>query len=216
MSDPENFISRWSRRKHEAAAEDAQQKQTDASEVHAPASDQQTEADSGEPAASPPGFDISSLPSIESIDAGTDITVFMQPGVPAAMRHAALRRAWSADPAIRDFMGPTENYWDAAGPDGIPGFGDLDPNLDVQRLVSELFGEAPRQDASSESGTDRVADSSVPQIQDARAAATPQQVALPPAASLPQRSENAAAQTESSEPAPEKKISRRHGGAIPK
>jgi hypothetical protein len=216
MSDPENFISRWARRKHEAAAEDAQQKQTDANEVHAPASDEQTEANSGKPAGSPPGFDISSLPSIESIDAGTDITVFMQPGVPAAMRHAALRRAWSADPAIRDFMGPTENYWDAAGPDGIPGFGDLDPNLDVQRLVSELFGEAPRQDASSESGTDRVADSSVPPIQDARAAATPQQVALPPAASLPQRSENAAAQTESSEPAPEKKISRRHGGAIPK
>ena len=66
-----------------------------------------------------------------------------RPGVPAAMTHAALRRAWSADPAIRDFIGPHENYWDAAGPDGIPGFGDLDPNLDVRRMVSELFGETP-------------------------------------------------------------------------
>jgi Protein of unknown function (DUF3306) len=216
MSDPENFISRWSRRKHEAATEDGQQKRTDAGEAHVPASDEQTKADARESAASPPEFDISSLPPIESIGAGTDITAFMRPGVPAAMRHAALRRVWSADPAIRDFMGPTENYWDAAGPDGIPGFGDLDPNLDVQRLVSELFGEAPRQDASSESGTDRVADSSMPPIRDARAAATPQQVALAPAASVPQRSENAAAQTEPSEPAPEKKISRRHGGAIPK
>jgi hypothetical protein len=32
---------------------------------------------------------------------------------------------------------------------------------------------------------------------------------------LLQRNENVAAQTESPEPAPEKKISRRHGGAMP-
>ncbi len=82
-----------------------------------------------------------SLPPIESIGAGTDISAFMQTGVPTALRHAALRRAWTADPAIRDFMSPTENYWDAAGPDGIPGFGELDPGLDVKRMVSELFGE---------------------------------------------------------------------------
>ena len=71
----------------------------------------------------------------------------MRTGVPETLKHAALRRAWSSDPVIRDFVGLNENFWDAAGPDGIPGFGDLDPNLDVRRMVSELFGETPRQDA---------------------------------------------------------------------
>jgi hypothetical protein len=212
MSDPENFISRWSRRKHEAAAEDAQ-KQTVANEVHAPASDEQTEANSGEPAASPPGFDISSLPSIESIDAGTDITVFMQPGVPAAMRHAALRRAWSADPAIRDFMGPTENFWDAAGPEGVPGFGDLDPNLDVKRLISELFGETS-QPERAQKDTEAEVSSSDP---DSQRKDIPGD-AIPPAAEsdLSQCTGNVAAQNESSESEPAKKIARRHGGAVPR
>ena len=64
------------------------------------------------------------------------------------------------DPVIRDFVGLNENFWDAAGPDGIPGFGDLDPNLDVRRMVSELFGETPRQDTQPEPEADRVADAS--------------------------------------------------------
>jgi len=219
MNDPDNFLSRWSRRKREAATEDPQQKKPDAGEAHVPASAQETKetkSDSRETAAPAPEFDISSLPPIESIGAGTDITAFMRPGVPAAMRHAALRRAWSADPAIRDFMGPTENYWDAAGPDGIPGFGDLDPNLDVRRMVSELFGETPRDDTQPELEADRVADSSALPTDNLPDAAGPPQATLPPAEELPQRNENAAAQTEPSESAPEKKILRRHGGAIPK
>lgn len=223
MSDPENFINRWSRRKREAAAEDAQQKQTDANEVHAPASDEQTEANSGEPAASPPGFDISSLPSIESIDAGTDITVFMQPGVPAAMRHAALRRAWSADPAIRDFMGPTENYWDAVGPDGIPGFGDLDPGLDVQRMVSELFGETPPTDLAQPESPEENVESTMnvapsPTGTSPEAEQPPRAVDTPLTAQgdLSHRTENAATQNDRAESPPAEKIARRHGGAIPR
>ena len=99
-----------------------------------------------------------SLPPIETISAKTDIAAFMRTGVPETLKHAALRRAWSSDPVIRDFVGLNENYWDAAGPDGIPGFGDLDPNLDVRRMVSELFGETPRQDAQPEPEADRVAE----------------------------------------------------------
>ena len=83
-------------------------------------------------------FDVSSLPSIDSIGAGTDITAFMRPGVPSALRHAALRRVWAADPAIRNFVGLNENYWnDVAGAAAAPGFGDLDPGVDVERMVSE-------------------------------------------------------------------------------
>ena len=54
-------------------------------------------------------FDIASLPPIESIDADTDVTAFLRPGVPPDLTRAALRRAWSTDPAIRDFVGLVEN-----------------------------------------------------------------------------------------------------------
>ena len=218
MSDPENFVSRWSRRKREAGeGKDKKDNEERADEARAQSAPENEPArPDSTPNAPSSKFDVESLPPIEAISAETDITAFMRAGVPETLKHAALRRAWSTDPAIRDFMGPTENYWDAAGPDGIPGFGNLDPNFDVQRLVSELFGDAPRQDASTESGADRAADSSIPPIQDAPEAGNPQQVVLAPAANVPQRNENAAAQTEPSESAPEKKISRRHGGAIPK
>jgi hypothetical protein len=156
------------------------------------------------------------LPPIETISAETDITAFMRTGVPETLKHAALRRAWASDPVIRDFVGLNENFWDAAGPDGIPGFGDLDPNLDVRRMVSELFGETPRQDTQPVLEADRVADSSALPTDNLPEAADPPQATLPPAEELPQRNENAAAQIEPSESVPEKKISRRHGGAMPK
>jgi len=38
--------------------------------------------------------DPATLPPIETIDAQTDITVFLQNGVPNELRLAALRRAW--------------------------------------------------------------------------------------------------------------------------
>ncbi len=54
-------------------------------------------------------FDPTNLPSLDSIGPQTDITVFLQSGVPAGLRLAALRRAWAMDPAIRDFKGLQEN-----------------------------------------------------------------------------------------------------------
>jgi hypothetical protein len=214
MNDPENFISRWSRRKREAVneeptkagAEDARGLESDKKDAKA------VPPESGTPV---PEFDIASLPPVESIEAGTDITGFMQPGVPAAMRHAALRRAWSADPAIRDFMGPTENYWDAAGPAGVPGFGDLDPNLDVKRLVSELFGETRREEPAQAKPQQQIS-SAKP---DNQSTDIPSDAAAPapPAAGpdLSQCTENDATQKESLEGGPAKKIARRHGGAMP-
>jgi Protein of unknown function (DUF3306) len=222
MNDPDNFLSRWARRKREAGEGKEKEKEKEKEEERAGeargGSAPENEPARPDPAPDVPGpkFDVESLPPIEAISAETDITAFMRAGVPETLKHAALRRAWASDPVIRDFVGLNENFWDAAGPDGIAGFGDLDPNLDVRRMVSELFGEVPRQDVPSESGADRVADSSIPPNEDAPEAANPQQVALAPAANVPQRNENAAVQTESSESAPEKKNPRRHGGAIPK
>jgi len=213
MNDPDNFLSRWSRRKHEAGERKEKNEAVDAVPAPAPES-QQGEATA--PGAAPiPEFDVESLPPIEAISAETDITAFMRTGVPETLKHAALRRAWAADPVIRDFVGLNENFWDAAGPDGIPGFGDLDSNLDVRRMVSELFGETPRQDTQPELEADRVVDSSALPADNAPDAADRPQATLLPAENLSQRHENVAAQTEPLESAPEKKIPRRHGGAMP-
>jgi hypothetical protein len=90
------------------------------------------------------GFDPASLPPIESIGAQTDITVFLRRGVPDELRLAALRRAWTVDPAIRDFKGLQENDWNFNDPNGVPGFGELGPEVDVKRMVAKILGEAPR------------------------------------------------------------------------
>jgi hypothetical protein len=217
MNDPDNFLSRWSRRKLEAS--ESKEKNEIGEAVAAP----EPENQQGKPAvpdtAPIPEFDAESLPPIETISADTDITAFMRTGVPETLKHAALRRAWASDPVIRDFVGLNENFWDAAGPDGIRGFGELDPNFDVRRMVSELFGETPRQETQPklepEPEADRVTGSSALPTDRLPDTADPPQATLPPAENLPQRNANVAAQIEPLEPAPEKKISRRHGGAMP-
>jgi hypothetical protein len=56
------------------------------------------------------------------------------------LTRAALRRAWSADPTIRDFIGLSENSWDFNAPGGVPGFGSLTAE-DARRLLARLMGE---------------------------------------------------------------------------
>jgi hypothetical protein len=83
------------------------------------------------------------LPWPDTIEAQTDITAFMQSGVPAELQIAALRRAWSVDPAIRDYRGLQENDWDFDHSGSIPGFGDLGPDYDVRVMLAGLFSEPP-------------------------------------------------------------------------
>jgi uncharacterized protein DUF3306 len=220
MNDPDNFLSRWSRRKHESVA---QPEKTGGGEADAhPVRGRETGPDTpgSEPAApSVPEFNVGGLPPIESIGADTDISGFMRKGVPAALRTAALRRAWSADPAIRDFMGPTENYWDAAGPDGVPGFGDLDPNLDVKRLVSELFGEVTPERAKPDVLTSASGSAPSGEIcgEGGKTAHASQESHASKESENSQscRTENAATQKKLPQAQPAQKISRRHGGAMP-
>ena len=87
----------------------------------------------------------SSYPAVARfIGAQTNITVFLQGGVPAELRLAALRRAWTADPAIRDFKEMGENDWDFNDLNSIPGFGELGPEIDVNIMVAQVFGEPVR------------------------------------------------------------------------
>jgi hypothetical protein len=146
MSGNDDFLARWSRRKQDAkadaratppAADDNQNKQEPAQQSQADASSQQrVEAE--------PEFDLSSLPSIESITSVTDVSVFLRKGVPAELARAALRRAWAADPAIREFIGLSENAWDFTKPGAVPGFGPLETTDDVARMVSEVMKRTSR------------------------------------------------------------------------
>jgi len=88
-------------------------------------------------------FDLASLPPIDSIGANTDIAAFLRPGVPMELTRAALRRAWTSDPAIRDFVGLVENGWDFNNPDAVSGFGAISAK-DVARLASTIIGELPK------------------------------------------------------------------------
>jgi hypothetical protein len=111
MSKTEDFLSRWSRLKGASGVEESGAE----------------EKGDAPPAVevSPPAFDPSSLPSIESIVADSDIRPFLEPLVPADLTRAALRRAWNSDPTIRDFVGIADNQWDFNDQTAIPGFGPL-------------------------------------------------------------------------------------------
>lgn len=151
MSEPGKFLSRWSRLKR-AAGESKREPQIAATEgdageapetVTADTEQAQAQTQAAKPSAAPAEaeFDVAKLPPIESIGANSDIRSFLQPGVPADLRHAALRRAWSADPAIRDFRGLQENDWDFNDPEAIPGFGRLGPDFDVRKMASRIFAD---------------------------------------------------------------------------
>ncbi len=86
-------------------------------------------------------FDVTSLPSINSITVDTDIRAFLQAGVPEDLKRSALRRAWATNPAIRDFIGIAENQWDFNDPNGMPGFGPLRDTDNIPMLVAQAFGQ---------------------------------------------------------------------------
>jgi hypothetical protein len=123
MSESESFLSRWSRLKRESGS--------DESDVE----EQRTGAlpDVGLPS---PAFDPASLPPIESIVSDSDIRQFLHASVPAELTRAALRAAWTADPAIRDFIGIADNQWDFNEPATIPGFGSLGPANYARSLLA--------------------------------------------------------------------------------
>jgi hypothetical protein len=67
------------------------------------------------------------------------------------LARAALRRAWLADPAIRDFIGLSENSWDFTAPGGVPGFGSVSME-DAKRLLDRLLADPPSADAAPQEG----------------------------------------------------------------
>ena len=167
MSGDESFLARWASRKRGAApTARGQPKPEDTPDGAA----SEAAAASVAPEETLSLFDPASLPPIEAIGAGSDIRPFLAAGVPADLTRAALRRAWSADPAIRDFTGLSENSWDFNAPGGVPGFGSLTAE-DARRLLARMMEEPEASDPA------RPAASSLSDDQAAVPAAEPSQPA---------------------------------------
>jgi hypothetical protein len=104
----EGFLHRWSRRKAKArsapaTAPAAAPEDSGPAEETAPASLQEApEQDAPSP------VDPKDLPDIASLDASSDFTVFMRPGVPAHLRTLALRKLWRSDPIFSKLDGLVE------------------------------------------------------------------------------------------------------------
>jgi hypothetical protein len=170
MTEPENFLERWSKRKiaerDRSSADQTSADQTSADQRTADhrASDDDHQAsavapprnDATAPSSSGETCDLTQLPSIDSIGADTDVTAFLRPGVPAELTRAALRRAWTSDPAIRDFVGLVENGWDFNDPSAMPGFGPISPE-EVARLTAQIIGILPKASSPEPAAQNRVA-----------------------------------------------------------
>jgi hypothetical protein len=227
VTEPENFLTRWARLKREAA------ETPDDAAPEAAAEESRADTPAAEETAAPAPaleFDLSTLPPIETITATTDIRAFLAPGVPPELTRAALRRAWVADPTIRDFVGIAENQWDFNDPNAIPGFGSLGPLDDVRRLVAQVMGEARDEDAASSADSakkplagkaDTAPDLPEPTATtgeaetppDAQETSTP---ALDVQCSKPDAAVHVARSEDDAQPQPEVSTKRVHGGALPK
>lgn len=212
MSD-EEFLKRWSRRKQEARENEDKA----AEPAPLPAEAAATAPD----VALEPEIDISKLPPLDSITAATDITEFLRKGIPAELSRAALRRAWAADPAIRDFVGLAENAWDFTDPNAIPGFGALQGTPEqigamvervmggardsAEKIASELSGNEQEREKPAEDRTNSAAEPS--SDSDAVAMRQADNVEEPVVATQPEASD------EEGNVMPVQR--RTHGGALP-
>jgi Protein of unknown function (DUF3306) len=198
MAENEGIFTRWSRLKQEAAEGSRKVGEPEQPEVkNSPNAAETTDIEEA-------AVDLSQLPSLDSIDATTDLRGFLAAGVPTHLRNAALRRAWSADPAIRDFIGPNENFWDHTT-GLVQGFKQLASDASSQ-LLAQVLDEEPLKETSG---------GQVTAISETSSSALP---------SRPEQSANAAddgsvtAQDASEDAAkrrPADNRPRHHGGAVP-
>ncbi|SEM78051.1 Protein of unknown function [Loktanella fryxellensis] len=208
----DGFLGRWSRRKREARADD-DVADTDVAHVSTP--DLATEPE-------PLGVtltedELASLPPIADLTEGSDIRMFLQAGVPRALRSAALRKVWMLTPAIRDYKNPAVDYaWDYNTPGGVPGDGLAPSPQRAAQMLRDLFAPhaplpvAPTRDPSS---LDDDAPEERPHVADAAPLAVESVRREAVAAPAPVVPEATAAVHPAT--APETAPRKRHGGALP-
>ena len=207
MAEEGGFLSRWSKRKR-AIAEEAKTAPVVAPALPEPVAEE-----------AEPEFDVSTLPSLEELTGTSDMSVFLQKGVPEALKNAALRRAWALDPLIRDHIGPVECGWDFNDPNAMPGFGLLEDSVDRTEMLRQILEGGRREPVGEEDGAGDAAlvsgegsDSIPPRVTDAagdRNAADEGENDASDDAAL----QNDAPVFIDEIPPPPRK--RRHGGAVP-
>jgi Protein of unknown function (DUF3306) len=230
MSERESFITRWSRRKRATPASRSEAELREGSDPRAfplpTEGNEPLDRADGSSAQTrrkaEPVVDLANLPSIDSITARSDVSAFLAPGVPVELTRAALRRAWAVDPAIRDFIGLSENSWDFNAPGAMAGFGPLEMTDELRRRIAQFVGRNIAGTAD-EAASKEVKDEHAPvAISAAADDAAPQRgvttESILGAASLP-RDEINGAMRRGLEP-PQERVSekrrRPHGGALPK
>lgn len=165
---------------------------------------------------------LADLPSLADLTAETDLTPFLRAGIPAALRNAALRKMWSVDPAIRDFVSEAREYaYDWNTPGSVPGLGPLLPSDDVKAMLGRMFNAAPSEAAEGDSDETEEAPPAADPAPETAPVSTPVAALLVPAA-LPTETAAAPAPAISANEASAttktvvtKQRLRRHGGAMP-
>lgn len=195
------FLARWSRLKRAPEKEPAP-------ELEPPKAASALEPP--EPASCPipglPEIDLASLPKIEDLTASSDFSIFLKPGIPGALRAAALRKMWSVDPAIRDFINCVDYQWDFNTPGGLPFGFSAELGGDIKKLLAQAIGERDEEEEA------RLA----AELEAKRAAEEAAQP-LPEPEPEPEMLVAEAPEEVAAEPAPEPPPvpRRRHGGALP-
>jgi hypothetical protein len=242
--DGEGFLARWSRLKRGEEAPPATPVATPTPATPTPGPPGPEPRPGSHAVAAPatpapeeagePPIDLDSLPKIEELTAESDIAPFLQKGVPAALRNAALRRAWTLDPTIRDFIGPADYAWDWNVPGGAPGYvADLASGPDVEALADRILGLVRDRPGQSGEAPDRTGgEEGAPAVAAAPPADPVRQggAALPDAAGQLAEDDQAAASKPAPDgPTPDRLASEgfvqaalpavavrpRHGGAVP-
>jgi len=141
MKPGSSFLDRWSRRKRghadEPDAKPAGARGVRDSAVSPSASDAAVPRDrlpaGGAEDPNPTGTHASamsieaSLPGVDDLTAESDVTGFLKQGVSEELKRLALRRIWSLDPQIRDFIEVAENQYNWTFPAVLPGMAPLRP-----------------------------------------------------------------------------------------
>jgi hypothetical protein len=215
MSDDRgDFLARWSRRKREASRSEPGAASGDADparrdlppdvqdDERSPASISPAPDEAAEPAMTE--AELAALPKIEEISEETDIAAFFRKGVPDSLRNAALRRMWSVDPAIRDYVGDARDYaWDWNTPGSVPGSGPLLPGDDAEEVLRTLFSN--RSDQMAEKIVGPAVESGQPSPDDSKVVDEP--ASRPDRHAAAQQNENRPAGQSSGEPSESQAVS---------
>jgi hypothetical protein len=185
----EGFLGRWARLKRTRAAEVSESEVVEGASVEVVGEE-------------PEPFDAASLPDVNTLDAVSDYTAFLKPGVPRELRTLALRRAWATDPAITGYKTLADYDWDF----NAPGYGALRVTDNVKELADRVFGLLKAEEPEPKPDEPEVpeAEAAVVEVAAAEVEAAPEPVLLAAPAEEPV-----------AEAVPEPPRRRRHGGAVP-